>query len=499
MVVGVHEQSRIDVDHEDLAPNLLVREPLGPAALNDHDVAHATATASIIAAVQNNGKGGGSIAPEAKVLDMLAPGARSFPVPPIRNISGGASSFIFEPYSTTEYPDMEIAEGKGSLVIKAGGNEFFKPYKVGISEEMCREETSGTGVSCLTTTAERLNSMAQTVTVAAVNAQGVKSSYSNTGSALWVSGLGGEFGQERKYTVESGESVESSRLAESGAHGTKSRIADDHLYAPALVAADTMGVASGLNRDAPGNPRFNALDSGSMSSIDPSGNYTARANGTSAATPTVTGVAALLLQANPELGWRDIKYILATTARKVDADRPRLAWQGLVLDDGWVTNAAGRSFSTWYGFGLVDATAAVRAAQRHVPLGPLRNTGWLATTESNVPIVAKSAPASGSHITVDQDIKIETVQLRLRTNHENPPGQLHIVLTSPSGTRSIILPAHTLLALMPGQDTFSIDLAASNAFLDESARGTWTLQVVDAKDPAPSSSILSWELRVLGH
>ncbi len=37
-------------------------------------------------------------------------------------------------------------------------------------------------------------------------------------------------------------------------------------------------------------------------------------NGTSAAAPTVTGVIALMLEANPRLGWRDVKEILALSA-----------------------------------------------------------------------------------------------------------------------------------------------------------------------------------------
>lgn len=488
VVVAIHEPGRIDPDHEDLAPNLLVRAPLDRTGLRDRDIAHATATAGIIGAVEGNGKGGGSIAPEAKLLDMQAPGARDVPRPVLHNISGGNSPVIFAPYSASEYPDADLDGNTGELFIKSAGNEFESADKIGIGAETCRAATGGTGIGCLTATADTMNAMARVVTVGAVNADGIKSSYSNTGSALWVSGLGGEFG------------LEEALVAQSHAQPGTSSVDDTHLYAPAIVTTDASGLAQGLNRDEPGLPRYNALDSGSLSSVDASGDYTARANGTSAAAPTVTGVAALMLQANPALTWRDIKYILATTARKIDPDRPDIVRQGLVLDDGWVRNAAGRSFSNWYGFGLVDATAAVHAARRHTPLGPLRNTGWVAMSGDAVPIGACDAPGTGAPIAVKDDIKIETVQLRLRTTHKDP-NRLHIALISPSGTRSIILPAGTLVML--AGDTFSIDLAASNAFLDESARGTWTLQVTDAASPASSAdapgTIVSWDLRVLGH
>jgi hypothetical protein len=61
----------------------------------------------------------------------------------------------------------------------------------------------GTGISCLTATADSQNSYAQSVTVAAVNASGKKASYSNTGSVVLVSGLGGEYGYEKADVVQS--------------------------------------------------------------------------------------------------------------------------------------------------------------------------------------------------------------------------------------------------------------------------------------------------------
>ena len=50
--------------------------------------------------------------------------------------------------------------------------------------------------------------------------------------------------------------------------------------------------------------------------------YQAGFGGTSAATPAVAGVAALLRSANPDLTWRDLKLILAASARKNDPVNP---------------------------------------------------------------------------------------------------------------------------------------------------------------------------------
>ena len=72
----------------------------------------------------------------------------------------------------------------------------------------------------------------------------------------------------------------------------------------------------------------------------------------------VSGVAALVLQANPNLTWRDVRAILAGTARKNDP-----------TDGGWSTNNAGYHINDNYGFGVVDASAAVTAAKTwtHLP------------------------------------------------------------------------------------------------------------------------------------
>ena len=77
-------------------------------------------------------------------------------------------------------------------------------------------------------------------------------------------------------------------------------------------------------------------------------------SGTSSAAPIVSGVIALMLQANPRLGWRDVQDVLVRSSTKVDS-----------TDTSWATNAAGLSHSYKYGFGRVDALAAVTASIRH--------------------------------------------------------------------------------------------------------------------------------------
>jgi subtilisin family serine protease len=473
IVVELLESGRVDVDHEDLAANLFARDPISPAQADPH----ATSMAGIIAAVARNGKGGRGVAPEATIVDHRAPAAAKAPRPRLYNVSGACSLTSFNPYRWSKKPGGDLNSIVGPAVIKAAGNDFLSGQNGGPDAEQCRDMTRGTGIGCLTAVAEETHAYSRLITVGAINASGKKASYSKSGSVLWVSGLGGEHGDEKA-------------LASTGLSANQ--------YDPAILTTDITGPDFGLSGNRLDKRPRNRLDRGRHSRIDATGNYTAIANGTSSATPTVTGVAALMLQVNPALTWRDVKYILATTARKIDPEQGKIDYQGLRLDDGWVTNAAGRPFSNWYGFGLVDATAAVEAASHYTPLGPLRDSGWLVTEAIGTPVALATTPQpQGAPIVFSDDVTIETIQLRLRTNHAISHG-LQIQLTSPSGTKSIILPALTYLKDRDGE-FFSIDLAASNAFLDESARGTWTLHAIDVMNRTPRSTLISWELRVWGH
>lgn len=75
--------------------------------------------------------------------------------------------------------------------------------------------------------------------------------------------------------------------------------------------------------------------------------------GTSAAAPLAAGVAALALQARPELSWRDLQHVLVHTAVHFNPEDP-----------DWEKTASGRWFSYKYGYGRIDAGAVVQEARR---------------------------------------------------------------------------------------------------------------------------------------
>ena len=76
-------------------------------------------------------------------------------------------------------------------------------------------------------------------------------------------------------------------------------------------------------------------------------------SGTSASTPQIAGLVALILAVNTNLTYRDVQQILIHSSRHYDLADPSL-----------VTNAAGFRVSHNLGFGVPDAGMAVRLAQR---------------------------------------------------------------------------------------------------------------------------------------
>lgn len=179
--------------------------------------------------------------------------------------------------------------------------------------------------------------------------------------------------------------------------------------------------------------------------------------GTSAAAPMVSGVVALMLEANPRLTWRDVRLVLARTARKVDPDNP-----------GW-TSHNGLNYHHAYGFGVVDATRAVEMARSWQSVGGSKEQKRCGPYTSNaasgaIPIKAADESVDVLHTThptdgylnsdlevpADCDIRqIEHVEVKAnalpaagQAQESLDAGLLQIMLTSPSGQRSVLATPH---------------------------------------------------------
>jgi len=198
------------------------------------------------------------------------------------------------------------------------------------------------------------------------------------------------------------------------------------------------------------------------------GDYTGFMNGTSSAVPVVSGVVALILEANPNLTYRDVKYILAKTSKVKNLDNAKYKWE---------KNGAGLWFSPFYGFGIVNLVGSIKMAETFKTL-------------SSQILETSSKENLNSEINISKNLKIEHITLTLNIpNYENI-GDLEIKLISPSGTVSTLMYGGiNLVGEFKNWDLNSLK------FLDENSRGTWKIQV-NGKDEIEKSS--NWKLQVFG-
>ncbi|MGY3015556.1 subtilisin-like proprotein convertase family protein/Ca2+-binding RTX toxin-like protein [Pseudomonas sp. TE6283] len=231
------------------------------------------------------------------------------------------------------------------------------------------------------------------------------------------------------------------------------------------------------------------------------GNDYTSMQGTSFAAPIVSGVAALMLEANPNLGYRDVQQILALSARRVNDSATR--WD----DNGarnW--NGGGMHTSHDYGFGEVDARAAVRLAESWMT----RSTGADESVFSaNSGALGKTLAGGGSLSTslqMDAGLNVEHVEIDLDAS-VGRLGDLTVTLVSPDGTRSILLDRTGKVPQgMAGASDADMGSTRSGAFKysfmstrdwGERSAGTWTLEVKDASNGQPVT-LNNWALRLYG-
>jgi subtilisin-like proprotein convertase family protein/V8-like Glu-specific endopeptidase len=211
-----------------------------------------------------------------------------------------------------------------------------------------------------------------------------------------------------------------------------------------------------------------------------SGDYTNTFGGTSSAAPLVAGVTALMLEANPALSWRDVQHVLVGSARRNAAS-----------DADWVLNGAGRWVNHKYGFGAIDAAAAVALADTWVPVGPEVSVSS-STISVNAAIPDNNATGISSSFTLGDDISVEWVEVVFDATHPYR-GDLEVVLTSPSGTRSVLAEYRD----SDNGDNYAGWMFTSARNWGESSAGQWKLTVAD-RAAADTGTWTSWKLNVHG-
>ncbi|XP_034180593.1 furin-like protease 1 isoform X4 [Osmia lignaria lignaria] len=149
--------------------------------------------------------------------------------------------------------------------------------------------------------------------------------------------------------------------------------------------------------------------------------------GTSASAPLAAGICALALEANKKLTWRDMQHIVVRTAKPANLK---------ALD--WVTNGVGRNVSHSFGYGLMDAAAMVRLARRWQTV-PEQHKCEVSAPHMGRPIPPKSQLTLELHVKECSGVNfLEHVQAKVSLMASRR-GDLQIQLTSPQGTKSVLL------------------------------------------------------------
>lgn len=218
------------------------------------------------------------------------------------------------------------------------------------------------------------------------------------------------------------------------------------------------------------------------------GDYATTFSGTSAAAPQVAGVAALLLEANPALRWRDVKHILARTAVKNDATSAT-----------WITNAANLHHSDAYGFDLVDTAAAATMATTWTTVAPevIADSGLIAVNQPipdgtgvSLTVPVYGAPATSSHVCTSSQVA-ETVCVTVNVTHAYR-GDLQIVLTAPTGEQSVLGTIRN-----DSGDNYTNWTFSTVKHWGEFAAGTWTLSMRDGI-VSDAGTFVNWTLQIYG-
>ena len=273
------------------------------------------------------------------------------------------------------------------------------------------------------------------VSVAAIDDDGNQAVYSTPGAAVFISGHSAAFGGDPVTGI--------STTDQQGANG------------------------------------YNSVADASDGDPEPDLDYTSTFSGTSSAAPLVSGVIALILDANPNLTYRDVQHILARTASLNDS-----------TDSDWYTNAAGFHVNHKYGFGAIDAAAAVALALTWTTVPVETNIQTPQFVNQTLP--DNNATGRTSTIAINTDLTVEWVEVTFTATHTYR-GDLEVVLVSPSGTRSILAEQR----FEDGGNNYNNWTFSTNRNWGETSLGNWTLEVRDLA-ATDTGTWNFWVLNVFG-
>lgn len=473
---------RIDLDHPDLESNtdlsrsknyaIGLSAGISPTTSDDDDN-HGTGVMGLIGASRGNGIGIYGISPMAKLVGLNfldSDQSQSKQQDMVMTVFGGIYNFSFgsftcapSPYNSGLFDYIRWQTmNYNEIYVTSGGNDYTE------NRTRCGG-SSGTYLG--NGNLDQVKSLPYYIVVAATNRDGLIAEYSTPSSNTWISAPGGE-----QYGV-GGLPLLTTDLngcSKGGARSSSSIDFDKNQFG--------------------NNPNCGYVTNGSV--------------GTSFAAPVVSGAVPLILEnlsySNRNL--RTVKHVLASTARRVHPNSGNTSHPsgnnlaGHVYQNGWITNAAGYNFHNWYGFGLLDISAAVSFAKNFSgTLGQARETigaggaPFYSSGNINQSIPDNSAVGRTSSLSVNaHNLIVEHLLVRLNITHPWR-GDLGVEITSPSGTVSKMLNINSNIV---GANFSNLSLG-SNAFYGEPSLGTWTIRVIDGAQN-DAGTLNSWSIEILG-
>lgn len=294
-----------------------------------------------------------------------------------------------------------------------------------------------------------------TVTTMAIE-EGVKKGRGGKGSIfVWASGNGGRSGDNCNadgYTSRP-ETITVSSASQDG---------KIPFYTERCASTITTAYSSGSSSEA------------KVISSDLHGKCTDSHSGTSAAAPMAAGIIALLLEANPNLTWRDVHHIVMHTSRM----------EPLALEKGWYKNGAGYCVNLAFGFGLMDALAMVELGNPKTwkSVGELKTCKVEITNSSSLPMNFLSGQSVEVEFKTDgckgqeNEVNIlETIQVVLSLDHESR-GSIYAEIESPMGTITPLMLERPMDNSGAGYKNWPL---TSTHCWGETSQGTYKFRVAD--------------------
>ena len=421
----------VDADHEDLIDNMDMSRSYNGSTIGDPSSSHThgTMVAGIIAARAFNGKGVRGIIPFAHITGSNWLNTQTISQLEKNWLTGDGSNEIAVSnnswgsyYDTdTHYEDFMQ---QGTTTLRDGKGRIYV-FAAGNDRVLH-------GNSNL----QYVLSNRFPIVVAALKHDNTYADYSTPGANILVSGYSGNY----------------------------------YYNSPTIGTTTIMGTSSNTGD----------INSKTTWAEDTQKNYTFIMNGTSAAAPTVSASIALVLEACPNLTWRDVRYLIAKHAKRIDPTNP-----------SWVENNASLWHSIDYGFGLINPQEMIADCMGgYAMLSAEKNLSAMQTYHTVI------ADESNTTVTIHMpdNIIIEWVEVTI-DNNSTQASDYTIELTSPQGTKTTLITALTEIYgnWMHGGFRF-----ATPAMLDENSQGDWHINITDTQS-GNIGTLKDMNLKVYGH